>query len=397
MSGSFSKAFFSDFDLLTENTVACQLASRAEAWPVSAASRPGPRAFESVTRAGRFSGRPCIRSIELTSRWRSFIENIMMNDGPNKSNTGSAGFVLALVFALALAVTGVGCSGPSRPATASAGGDEIPIRHPDNILKKVGILPIQVQTAYGDRYTGEMVEDLLLETLQRECPEVLLLRSGMDGWPVASENLPRTADNGIDNYTLAMLGRESGLNAVMAVFVTSISADEKPSGFWFLKRMRYYVRGEVLIDVYDTETATKLLSRTVGESLEIDSLEIELIRSRNRIESYLIEEVMENVVDQAYEPVCEALEEQVWKSFTIASDDGAVRIASGERSGLQSGHVLEVYQSGATLEGVNGHRYIMPGPKIGEVQIETADVATAEALSLTGKTIPVGSVVKIKK
>jgi hypothetical protein len=309
---------------------------------------------------------------------------------------GLGAVILALALAMAAAAGWLGCSGPGAAAPASV-ADDIPAVYAANLRKKMGLLPIQVETTFGDPYTGEMIGDLLTRAIREECPEIRLLRSGDDGAPPELDSsLPRTGDDGIDNFELAMMGRKLGLNAVMAVFLTSISADEKPTGFWFFKRMRYTVRGEVLIDIYDTETATKLLSRTVGAVLEIDALEIELIRARNRIESYLIEEVVEKIVAQAPDPVCDALDRQVWKSYVASSNGGTVRIASGKRSGLRSGHVLDVYASGPILEGVNGHRYMMPGPKLGEVKVKTATDASAQAVALTEDPIPAGSMVKIK-
>jgi hypothetical protein len=303
----------------------------------------------------------------------------------------------AAALVVLLLIFGWGCSGAVPSSGSSAFNDKVPAIHAANLRNKVALVPTQVETAFADQYTGEVIQDALMLAVQKECPETVLLKPGDSDWPESLAQVPRLADNQIDNFELATIGRQHGVSALIVVTLTSISADEKPWGYWFFKRTRYYAQGEMLIDVYDTETATKLLSRTAGHAMEIDALEMELIRSRKRFEGYLIEEIVEEIVDAAYTPICEALDQQRWKSFVLSSDNDLLLIASGRRSGLRPGHVLEVFDSSAVIDGVKGHRYYLSGQKIGEIKIKTVLDASAQAVPLFDQPVPDGSVVRIKK
>ncbi len=64
--------------------------------------------------------------------------------------------------------------------------------------------------------------------------------------------------------------------------------------------------------------------------------------------------------------------------------------------GLESGDILEVYDSSRIMEGVGGQRFFIPGLKIGEIEIVSITEDRLEAKLISGEDIKKGSTVRRK-
>ncbi|MEJ2657873.1 MAG: FlgT C-terminal domain-containing protein [Desulfobacterales bacterium] len=65
-------------------------------------------------------------------------------------------------------------------------------------------------------------------------------------------------------------------------------------------------------------------------------------------------------------------------------------INSGERSGLNSGDLFDVYDSNGIFEGAGGQRFFVPGLKTGEIKVTTVYPDAAEAILVSGHDIRAG-------
>lgn len=265
-----------------------------------------------------------------------------------------------------------------------------------SLYKRIGVAPFEVRTQYTDPYSRELMQTYVLGAIRTECPGVGFVKPSDDAYPPVLRSLPRLESGDLDNLQAAIAGRQLGLNAIMVGTLTSVGTEEKERGIWLMKRNRHYVRVQVLLEIYDTETATKLVDETSVREVEIDAADAEMIKQKNRVDSGFVEEGLELIAQKVDDNICEAIGDQDWKSFVLSAGPEELWIASGSRSGLQPGRVLEVFDSNTIMEGFGGHKYFKPGPKIAEVKLVAVEPLRSKAVSLTGGDIQPLSVVKIK-
>jgi hypothetical protein len=105
---------------------------------------------------------------------------------------------------------------------------------------------------------------------------------------------------------------------------------------------------------------------------------------------------MRQLVSEMGDQICEVLDEQNWNGFVAAVEDEKITISTGGPIGLEPGDVLEVFDSGQVLEGVDGQRFFSPGLKTAEVEIVTVSEKQAEAARFPGQEIKKGYIVRKK-
>jgi len=296
----------------------------------------------------------------------------------------------ALVIATALLIA-AGCAGSPvnlpLPVPFTAGG---------GLTKKVAILPFEMQSAYADPRSRGLFQQSLVDVLETECSGVdFMLPAGPD-LPADLAEVPRLENGDLDNFQLAVTGRRWGLNAVVIGSLSSITVDDVEKGFWWFKKLRHYVQVEIRVDILDTETASKLLSHTVNRRVEIDPVDLEMINARKQVELFYFEEILDEIAEDGGETVCEALAEQPWKSYVLLVEGGELLIAAGEASNLQPGALLEVFDSSEVVGGVGAHRYVLPGPKVGEARVSVVDSRVSRATVTSGSNFSPGLVVRAK-
>ena len=263
-------------------------------------------------------------------------------------------------------------------------------------FKHIGVAPFGLGTQHTDPYSRELLRLYVLDAIRSECPGILFVQPTEDDYPPALRSLPRLESGDLDNLQTAIIGRQLGLTAVMVGTLTSVGTEEKDWGFWMLKQNRHYVRVQVRIEIFDTETATKLVDEAADRQVRIDDVDVEMIEQKDHIDSGFVEEVLEIIAQKIDEDICEAIADQKWKSFVLSTDSDELWIASGIRSGLRRDQVLEVFDSNAIMEGYGGHKYFKPGPKVAEIKLVEVQPQRSKAVILTGGDIPPLSTVRLK-
>ncbi len=320
----------------------------------------------------------------------------MIHNKKNRTRLRMHCFAAGVIWA-ALLLFVSGCTSQSTGSSDIKTAEDIPRAYGGKLRKRIGIAPFEVKTTHVDRFAREMFQDYVLDSVVAECPGIVFMRPGAGEYPTILTRLPRLENGKVDNFQLALIGRQLGPNAVLVGTLTSVSTEERDWGFWIFKRIRYYVGVQILVEVYDTETATKLLDRNVSREVEIDEPDAEMLNQQSKISVNFIEEVLETIANVIDDHICDVTEDQIWKSYIVSSVANEFLIASGRSSGLQPGHVLEVYDSTQVIQGAQGHRYFKPGSKVGELKITTVDKDHSKAVLLSGDNLPQWSVVKIKK
>lgn len=302
---------------------------------------------------------------------------------------------LSALAALLLLVSA--CSlGSNRSSPSDAGLEPAPGSSGRPLLQ-IGVAPFELGTQHTDPYSRELMQSYVLGAIRSECPGIGFVQPNDADFPPVLGSLPRLESGELDNLQTAIAGRQLGLSAVMVGTLTSVGTEEKDWGFWLLKQNRNYVRVQVQVEVYDTETATKLVNEVSAREVRIDEADVEMIEQKDRIDSGFVEEVLEIIARKMDDDVCEALVDLNWKSFVLTADSDGLWIASGSRSGLRAGQVLEVFDSNTIMDGYGGHKYFKPGPKVAEVKLVQIEPQRSKAVILNGADIQPLSTVKLKK
>ena len=208
---------------------------------------------------------------------------------------------------------------------------------------------------------------------------------------------PPKLETGInDYYSLAILGRQLGLNAIVTGSLEDIRILDELRGVWLTKDTHHMVQVFIRVEVCDTRTATKLLDETFTREIEIDDIEYQIIQERDTIELPQLNETLNKLLMDVGDSICDTVKDQPWTGYITRIEDGKMKIPSGTQTGLKLGDVLEVYDSDRIIQGIGGQRFLTPGLKIGEIEIVAITESQTEAAVISGDGIKVGSTVQRK-
>jgi hypothetical protein len=130
--------------------------------------------------------------------------------------------------------------------------------------------------------------------------------------------------------------------------------------------------------------------------VEIDEIDYAEIKKTNAKNFPKLNEAYDKIVVDMGERICEAVGQENWAGFVTAVDGEKFIISAGGLVGLKRGNVLEVFDSGRILEGIDGQRFYSPGYKTAELEIVAISDNQAEAVKINGRGLKVGSVVRKK-
>jgi hypothetical protein len=150
------------------------------------------------------------------------------------------------------------------------------------------------------------------------------------------------------------------------------------------------------VNMFDTETGTKLLHNVIKRNVEVDEYDLEMFRRKNTIDAFILEDAFEDVASTLGEQICDVLTVQPWKGYIVSIAGDKITISSGIESGLVPGKMLEVFNSSNTIKGANGLRFFTHGKKTGEAQITNVYDDSSEAVVIFDNGIEDGSLVKAK-
>ena len=300
--------------------------------------------------------------------------------------------VIAICFLFSFASLIAGCS--FLPAIKKIACD---IKAPaGDLKKKVGITFFENRTFLAVNNFEKIFHIKLVESIKETCSDILIIKPGDTGYPDQMDVLPKLASGRIDNLVLAKTGRKLGLNAIVTGSLIDISGNKENRGILWFKDTCNFIRFQIVVEVYDTETGAKIFDDSFDDEIQVDEIDLYNLRTGNANEIPALNDALLNAVIPIGEKICDAVNIQPWKGYVISSFDDKIIISSGKRSGLILGDKLEVYDSGSIFEGKDGRKFFIPGPKIGEIKITALYPDKAEAATISGKSITAGNVVKIK-
>ena len=199
-----------------------------------------------------------------------------------------------------------------------------------------------------------------------------------------------------DFYSMALIGRQLGLNAIVTGSLEDIRVIDELEGILWTKDTHHYVEVNIRVEVNDTRTATKLLDYTFVRDVEVEELDYQMIQQNDRLRMPALSETLGKLLADIGSEICHTVKDQPWTGFITNAGKDRFSISSGSEIGLAVGTVLEVYDSSRIIEGIGGHRFFTPGLQIGEIEIVSITPNTSEARLVSGKDIPKGSTVRRK-
>ncbi len=267
----------------------------------------------------------------------------------------------------------------------------------DSLSKKVGMALFESKTSMPRQATEENFVNYLTKNIEEECSDILLVKPGDAEYPDDLFELPKKAPGQIDSFQLAKTGRNLGLNAIVTGALISISSNQEEKGLLWFKDTHEYVKLQVAVSVYDTETGAKILDESFTHDVDVEELDFEELGTQNETKALVLKKAFEEVASSMSEAVCDAVKFQPWRGFLTAVNDNEIIISSGKRVGLKQGDILEVYDTSNVLQGAQGQRFFVPGLKTGEVEITAVSEDKAEAVVVSGDQINPNSSVRLKK
>ena len=294
--------------------------------------------------------------------------------------------LLGMLLAAAIMVTTQACS--STPKLIKPGRSGVFLK------KQVCITRFEDQKRFDDAYLKKPFQDQLMDALLSKCKTPAFIVPGQDAFPAELDTVPRLDSGFMDNMTIADIGRENGFNAIVTGGISDIR--QKIEIDW-LTGDHSYVQVAITAEIYDTQTAAKLLDKTYLQEVEVDVEKAsETEKETDYFDIIAIEKVLRRIVEEMHPDICKAVSFIPWQGFIIAADDNIVTISAGKKVGLNTGTRLNIYQNDQIMTNAFGHSYRIPGRLIGELELTSVSENRSEAILVDGTGAVAGNSVSLK-
>ncbi len=239
----------------------------------------------------------------------------------------------------------------------------------EDLQRKVGIINFENNSLRETTQFQNIFHKGLPDYLNENCKGILVDDPETGSLLSLVKEPPKLKSGHIDNYSLALIGRQIGLNAIVTGSLEDIRIIDELQGILWTKDTHHFVEVNIRVEVNDVRTATKLLDNTFVREIEIEDLDYQLIQQSNRIRLPELNETLSKLLADIGSEICYTIKDQPWTGFITKAEEDRFSISSGSEIGLKVGDVLEVYDSSRIIEGVGGQRFFTPGLQIGEIEI----------------------------
>ena len=266
----------------------------------------------------------------------------------------------------------------------------------EDLQRRVGIINFENNSLRETTQFQNIFHKGLPDYMNENCEGILVDDPETGSLLTLVKEPPKLKSGHLDNYSLALIGRQIGLNAIVTGSLEDIRIIDELKGILWTKDTHHFVEVNIRVEVNDVRTATKLLDNTFVREIEIEDLDYQLIQQSNRIRLPELNETLSKLLADIGSEICHTVKDQPWTGFITKAAEDQFTISSGSEIGLEVGDVLEVYDSSRIIEGVGGQRFFTPGLQIGEIEIVNITRNTSEASLISGKDILKGSTVRRK-
>lgn len=259
-------------------------------------------------------------------------------------------------------------------------------------VKKVGVVALLNTSMFTGKQVPYPFMTAFLESMASEADDATLVIPGKSEVPLFLWNPPRMPDGELDVFSLAGLARQEGMNAVVSPILMNIRVRSRDTGFWIFKDVAYSLQIQTAAAVYDAITGARLDLEILTDEVDIDAYQADIVRNGEEIDVPELVDVAREMGEDLGERMADAVSDSLWLTSVIAVDNDACVIQAGSAAGIKVGDRFTVLDGSALLNGFDNQRYVIPGPKIGDVTIR--QVAEQQSLGRpeSGEPPPVGSI-----
>lgn len=270
------------------------------------------------------------------------------------------------------------------------------IRFSDDDLQRItAVASFENRSLYQTEDFTQLFRTGIPEYLDKHCDDVTVAGPGIGEGFEHLKELPRLASGRVDNFALATIGRELGLNAVIIGSLDDIGIIDETEGL-ILKDTLHFIQVLVGVEVYDTETGTKILDDSFKRKVQVDKLDYDLMRSEGKLRLPDLSQELNDLLGEMGERICWAIEDQPWNGFITSFGEDKIILSAGSTSGLEPGDELEVFDNSRIIQGSDGQRFYIHGVKTGRIRIVSVKPHLSEAVVVSNAGIKTGNSVRVK-
>lgn len=286
----------------------------------------------------------------------------------------------------ALGVACWGCAdGLDRAAKADASSLNRQIDH--GYMKRVGLGVIHTPSTDLGRESARWFAQSVAATLQAEVSRLKLLKAWEDD--AIKEAIDLLKSNHID--LVATRWRTDGFQGIATAALLDVRLVTEKTGILWFRKDRFFVKFEVVLDLYDTHSGAKLVNEVAEMSLKISQEDYEALQSGTVLHISDLDESLADLANEFGEEAAEALRKHPWQTSIISTDAERIVLAAGRSSGLQVGDRLAIYGGNKLIVGESG-KYVLPGVKIAEVDIKQVEEHRSNAAVLQNGSVRAGDI-----
>lgn len=262
---------------------------------------------------------------------------------------------------LSLAFLAAGCSLFS--AGTKSGKNDISKPSINNLTKRIALTKFENKSFIGQGEFEEIFQNNLFLKFEKACPGISLIKAEKTGNIILSGKLPKTGSGQIDSFKIAEAGREAGINAIITGSLIDIAGVEEKRGFLLFERSQSFARIDMIINVYDAATGTKIYEESIKQQIEIAEHEYDALMGKTPKCVMEFKEKITDALSLIGKSVCSNIKKQPWQGFVISGQGGGITISSGENAGLKTGMVFDAYDAGKIISVSTGRNFSCRGKK----------------------------------
>ena len=296
-----------------------------------------------------------------------------------------------LTAILFLSISVSGCSGSkdlakTLPPTIST------IEPAKGLTKRVGIVLIRSSKGSVKAGVGALYLKALIDAVHHEDDSLELVTALNGPLPPFLSVLASSPPAELDAVDLAMNGRRAGYQGVMTAAVQDIRVSAKKTGFFWFRKLRYFIALNITLDLYDPYTAAKIVGAVEEISIKISAPEYDAYVNDESADIEALNDAVVDVAEELAERVVETLDDMPWQSSVIDIRSDRLVLPAGLRAGLRPDDRLVVFEGRRTIDGRQGERFIVPGKRLAEVRIISIGEQVAEASGQDIGSVQVGDI-----